>query len=238
MRIIFALGLCSLLCGGAFHSRAAIVISEFLAQNDGGLHDQNGDTPDWIELHNTGASSVDLAGWHLTDQATNLTKWTFPTTLVPAGGNVIVFASGKNRATNGAELHANFQLDQNGGYLALVAADGVTIVQAISYPNQRGNVSFGVGRQVTTSTLLATGATARFFVPSNSALGSDWTTNGFNDSAWAVTTTPLAFNAGLTTTPVLSVDFNRRAVADNSTNTMAGFQSFVISSNEIGRAHV
>src|SRR5882672_9443563 len=97
--------------------RAGVIISEFLAQNDGGLHDQDGETPDWIELHNTGASAVDLSGWHLTDTATNLTKWTFPSTNLAGGGYLIVFASGKNRATNGAELHTNFQLDQNGGYI-------------------------------------------------------------------------------------------------------------------------
>ena len=150
--------------------------------------------PDWIELHNTGGASVPLAGWHLTDTPTNLTKWTFPATNLAPGGYLIVFASGKNRATNGAELHTNFQLNEGGGYLALVAADGTTILSAFHYPEQRANVSFGLGRQVTTSTLLATGAVARFFVPSNSALGSDWTTNSFNDSAWATTVTPLGLD--------------------------------------------
>src|SRR4051812_26090779 len=79
----------ALICGvllAAGPSRAAVVISEFLAQNDGGLRDLDGDTPDWIELHNTGASAVDLAGWHLTDNATNLTKWTFPATNIASGG--------------------------------------------------------------------------------------------------------------------------------------------------------
>ena len=57
-----------------------------MAQNDGLLQDQDGDTPDWIELHNVSAGTVNLEGWHLTDNATNLTKWTFPTVNLQAGG--------------------------------------------------------------------------------------------------------------------------------------------------------
>src|SRR5690349_10866599 len=115
MRILFALGLCFALCGAPF-TRAAVVISEFLAENDGGLIDQDGDTPDWIELFNDSAVAVSLDGWRLTDNATNLAKWTFPATNIPANSFLIVFASGKDRATNGAQLHTNFQLDNNGGY--------------------------------------------------------------------------------------------------------------------------
>ena len=65
-------------------SRAALVISEFLAENDGGLHDSDGDSPDWIELHNLSTNAVNLAGWRLTDTATNLSRWTFPATNLAA----------------------------------------------------------------------------------------------------------------------------------------------------------
>src|SRR4051812_8682847 len=104
---------------------ATLRISEFLTENDGGLIDQDGDTTDWIEIQNLSAAVVNLGGWRLTDNATNLTRWTFPATNLGANGFLIVFASGKNRATNGAELHANFQLDNNGGYLALIESNGV-----------------------------------------------------------------------------------------------------------------
>src|SRR6184192_3288019 len=88
----------------------AVLISEFLAENDGGLRDQDGDTPDWIELYNNSSASVNLAGWHLTDSSTNLTKWTFPSTDLGPGTFLIVFASGKDRAVAGSELHTNFKL--------------------------------------------------------------------------------------------------------------------------------
>jgi hypothetical protein len=79
---------------------ASLRINEFLAENDGGLIDSDGESPDWIEIQNTTASVVNLAGWRLTDNPTNLTKWIFPATNLSAGGYLIVFASGKDRANN------------------------------------------------------------------------------------------------------------------------------------------
>src|SRR5438552_3733854 len=111
---------------------AGVVISEFLAENDGGLRDQDGDTPDWIELYNNSAANVNLAGWHLTDSPTNLTKWTFPSTDLGPGSFLIVFASGKDRTVAGSELHTNVKLDNDGEYLALVMPDGTTIAHSYS----------------------------------------------------------------------------------------------------------
>ena len=48
-------------------SFGAVRITEFLAENDGGLRDADGDSPDWIELFNDTPVAVDLAGWRLTE---------------------------------------------------------------------------------------------------------------------------------------------------------------------------
>ena len=56
----------------------APIITEFLTVNSTGLADEDGNRSDWIEIHNPDASSVDMAGWTLTDDATNPIKWTFP----------------------------------------------------------------------------------------------------------------------------------------------------------------
>lgn len=126
-----------LLCVTRLGAESVPVISEFMAQNDGGLRDVEGESPDWIEIFNPSASSLDLHGWHLTDNASDLTKWTFPATEIPPGGYLIVFASGKDRALAGEELHTNFAL-------ALVEPNGASIAHAYSpaYPIQRANVSF------------------------------------------------------------------------------------------------
>jgi len=40
--------------------------------------DENGDTPDWIELYNTTTNSINLEGWSLTDDLDKGEYWTFP----------------------------------------------------------------------------------------------------------------------------------------------------------------
>lgn len=120
-----------------------LVISEFLAINDGGLKDENNEASDWIEIHNPHANAVEMDGWYLTDSASDLTKWRLPAGTVPALGYVVVFASGKNRT--GGELHTNFKLSGTGEYLALVRPDGATIATEFApmFPNQQANVSYG-----------------------------------------------------------------------------------------------
>ena len=88
---------------------------------------KRGSTPDWVEIWNTAPDPVNLGGWHLTDRATKLTKWTFPATNLASGGFLVVFASGKDRAVAGAPLHTNFKLSSAGEYLGLVEPDGQTI---------------------------------------------------------------------------------------------------------------
>ena len=122
---------------------AQILISEFMAANATGLQDEDGEYSDWIELFNSGASAVDLSGWHLTDSATNLTRWTFPATNLPAGGFLVVHASGKDRTS--PRLHANFSLASDGEYLALVRPDGTTVeYEYPTYPEQFPDISYGL----------------------------------------------------------------------------------------------
>jgi len=102
-------------------------ISEFSASNRSILADEEGDYPDWIEVHNREAVPIDLGGWYLTDNDNDLTKWRLPPTKLDADGRLVVFASGKDRALAGGELHTNFRLDSEGEYLALVQPDGRTV---------------------------------------------------------------------------------------------------------------
>lgn len=123
-----------------------LLISEFMAGNRTTLLDEDGESSDWIELFNSSAESIDLGGWHLTDDATELTKWRFPNMTLPAGGYLVVFASNKDRITDPSRLHTNFKLARYGGYLALVEPDGKQI--AWDYQpapgEQYSDVSYGV----------------------------------------------------------------------------------------------
>ncbi|MEO6245494.1 MAG: CotH kinase family protein, partial [Opitutaceae bacterium] len=125
--------------------RADPVISEFMASNTVTLPDQDQAFSDWIEIHNPDGVPVNLAGWYLTDSATNKTRWQFPAVTLPAGGYLVVFASNKNRRDPAAELHTNFGLAAEGEYLGLIRPDGVTVASeyAPTYPAQLNDIAYG-----------------------------------------------------------------------------------------------
>ncbi|HMO83516.1 MAG TPA: lamin tail domain-containing protein, partial [Lacipirellulaceae bacterium] len=155
---------------------ADLVISEFLASSSGGLADEDGDFPDWIELHNRGASDAHLAGWYLTDNASNLAKWQLPAVTLQPDEYLVVFASGKDRTVVGGELHANFSLSAAGEYLGLVMPDGQTVVHAYSpaFPPQGRDVSYGLGEIAAQYDYVGPGSTVQTVVPVNSSYDAVW----------------------------------------------------------------
>ena len=124
-------------------SLADFKISEFLASNENGLSDEDLDHSDWIEITNTKNEALNIGGWHLTDDKSNKKKWMLPPIDIAPQETIIVFASGKNRNQDNSELHANFSLDSNGEYLALVEPDGETITSEYIFPKQETDVSYG-----------------------------------------------------------------------------------------------
>ncbi len=138
-------------CGSLFVSllscqvEAAPLITEFLASNATGLADEDGDRPDWVEICNPDPAPISLDGFFLTDDPNNLDRWRFPNVTLAPGDYLVVFASGKDRALAGADLHASFTLSRPGEYLALVNPDGTTIASdfAPEFPEQYTDISYG-----------------------------------------------------------------------------------------------
>lgn len=123
-----------------------VIISEFLALNSSIKTDVDGAYSDWIELYNPGETSIDLTGWHLTDDAANLTKWTFPSLSIGSGQYLLVWASGKDVVASNGELHTNFKLSGTGEYLALVEPDttNISFEYAPAFPAQLADISYGI----------------------------------------------------------------------------------------------
>jgi len=149
--VTFTFAACVIFWGGGVLA-AGPIISEFLASNDAGLRDQDGDTPDWVEIHNPTEERIDLDGWYLTDDVNDLEKWEFPAVSLPPGGYRVVFASGKNRRDPDGELHANFSLRAGGESLLLVEPDGATVAHGYpDYAPQFVDLSYGLSSDCTIS---------------------------------------------------------------------------------------
>jgi hypothetical protein len=158
--------------GGWLRAAEPVTITEFVASNTSGLRDEDGAYSDWIEILNAGTNTVNLNGWFLTDTEANRTKWRFPATNVPPSGFLIVFASGKNRAVAGAPLHANFSLNADGEYLALVKPDGVSIASGVRAEVSRAICEYLLRHRAKPpgDTALAMTSPVRVFVPTNGNL--------------------------------------------------------------------
>src|SRR5512133_728778 len=141
------------------------VITEFMVVNHTTVADQDGAYSPWVEIRNLGAHSTNLLGWTLTDNTSSPEKWVFPGMELAPGQCIVVFASGKNRAISGQELHTNFRLSSSGGYLGLRHPSGSVASEWVSYPPQAPDLSYGSFLYVTESEPLVTnGASVSYFV--------------------------------------------------------------------------
>ena len=118
-----------------------LVINEFMASNAATQADQDGEFDDWIELYNNSSASINLEGYYLSDDATDLIQWTFPVgTVIEAGGYLIVWTDNDELQ---AGLHANFKLSAAAESIFLTDTDGTTILDEVSYVEQTADISYG-----------------------------------------------------------------------------------------------
>ena len=122
-------------------SAAGLIINELMASNSSTLQDEMGEYDDWIELYNSADTVISLNGIYLTDNKDNNTKWQYTgqTTMDP-GSYLIIYC---DEDTEQGVFHTNFKLASEGEYLALVARDGRTILDSLSYPRQKADTSYG-----------------------------------------------------------------------------------------------
>jgi hypothetical protein len=73
-------------------------INEVVSSNSVYL-DEDGDTPDWLEIHNFGTQDVSINGWSLSDDVNDLIKWTFPNITLTPNQYMLLWASSKDRTT-------------------------------------------------------------------------------------------------------------------------------------------
>jgi len=117
-----------------------VVINEVLAHS-------HVDAPDWIELHNTTGTSIDIGGWFLSDSSSDLMKYQIdPGTILAPDGYIVFYEDQhfKNMAAPGA--YQPFSLSENGERLYLSSADGGLLTgyrQVEDFGGSQTGVSFG-----------------------------------------------------------------------------------------------
>ena len=132
---------------GAQAQRATSMrINEVLVINEDNFVDDYGKRHGWIELFNTSAGTVNIAGCFLTDDKNNPKKYPIPKgdvlTQIPPHQHTLFWADVEpNRGT----FHVNFTLDPSKeNYIALYDADGKSLIDEITIPAaQKPDVSYG-----------------------------------------------------------------------------------------------
>ncbi len=118
-----------------------VYINEICTQNKACLADSYGVYSDWIELYNSGNSTVDLSGYGISDKTEEPLQWVFPAgTTIAAGERKIIFAS--KQASTASELHTGFALSKNGETIVLSSPQG-EILQQVTVPTLAEDSSYG-----------------------------------------------------------------------------------------------
>ncbi len=206
-------------------------ISEFLAENNANITDQDGEHSDWIEIHNPLSESINLLGWSLTDDPVKLNQWIFPEINLPANGYLIVFASGKDRRNPEEELHTNFSLSSDGEYLALVSPVDNNVVTEFDFAQQYEDISYGSSITTTTAVIVAERASAKWLVPSAPVDG--WTAAEFDDTQWQDGSTGFGYDLSGDYAPYISANGNVQAQMSNLNGSLYLRIPFDISDPEI-----
>lgn len=99
----------------------------------------------WVELCNTTGAPIDVEGMYITDNLAKPKKYkitkgeSVASTIIPANGHLLVWCDKRNPVS---ELHASFKLDDEGGFVAITAADE-SWADTLSYPAHDGYTSVG-----------------------------------------------------------------------------------------------
>jgi hypothetical protein len=122
-----------------------LFINEWMAANTAVLHDPaDFNFDDWFEIFNPSTNALDLAGFYLSDDLMDPTKFSVPAGVgVPARGFLLVWADEQSGQTQpGGDLHVNFKLSQEGETIALRDPSG-RLIDLVTFGTQTNNVSQG-----------------------------------------------------------------------------------------------
>lgn len=148
---------------------AQVVINEFSPSNVSDFEASWDEYPDWIELYNTGNTTVDLSGYFLSDKVDEPQKWEIPAgTTIAADDHLVILATGDD-GIYGGDIHANFKLTQMKQEFVILADPDGNILDAVQMLNPtwedhaRGRITDGDPTWGVTTTPSPGGANNNYF---------------------------------------------------------------------------
>ncbi len=115
-----------------------VVINELMASNNATIADQDGEFDDWVELYNNTSTAINLDGYYLSDDPTDLMKYQFPNVTIDGNGFLIVWLDGDPMQQG---LHADFKLSATGEELLLINSN-LQVVDKVVFGNQTTDISY------------------------------------------------------------------------------------------------
>lgn len=93
-----------------------LTINEIMSSNTLVVYDEDGDTPDWLEIINNSTTEIDLSDYFLSDNPGNFLKWQFPAIKLPPNQPLLIYASGKDRPQIPLHWYTIIDVAQNWKY--------------------------------------------------------------------------------------------------------------------------
>ena len=106
-----------------------LLINEYCASNRN-FNDGFNRNEDWIELFNSSPDTYfNLAGYYLSNNSNNPTKWQIQNGVIPPNSRVLIFCSNRD-ISSGTVLHANFDLTQTDADEVVLSDPSGTVLES------------------------------------------------------------------------------------------------------------
>ena len=124
---------------------SGVFLSEVMASNDSTVIYQDGPYVDWIELYNSGTSTVDLSGYGLSDSIDRPRKWQFPAgTSIGPGEYKIILCDGSDTVYNPSVIqHTSYRISRTECETVCLSDPSGHVLDKLILPVIPTNVSYG-----------------------------------------------------------------------------------------------
>ena len=126
-------------------SKAQLIINEIQSSNIRSITDQNGEFGDWVELFNSGTTSLNLNGYGLSDDPDKPLLFQFPDMTIPAQSRILVFATDTNITDVNSHWETAVNSNSTWNYRANTTAPPDTNWRNLSFSSTWSSGTGGIG---------------------------------------------------------------------------------------------